>query len=163
MNNEKINVFIEPIFAKKSKHDFFAWLKLRKLIKTIHKTAPSYDTLMQINELLYILKDVYMYNNNKELAICTIPKNYIASFAFNNLDKDNEFSIAILLGYDNCIAIQTKKNMKGGKADIWNIQFKDGEASINSTYDEERFKFIEACIMNGLINIIKYYYDNKIF
>ena len=31
------NIFVEPIMAKKKKHDFQAWRRLRKLIKYINR------------------------------------------------------------------------------------------------------------------------------
>ena len=43
------------------------------------------------------------------------------------------------------------------------ISFRDGEAVINNVYEEEAFQFIISCIMDGLIDLIKYYYHNKRF
>lgn len=154
---EKINMFIEPIFDKKSKFHLPSYIKMKKLIRTLKKTSPDFNMLMEIYRFLSILEKVYMYSNseNHKLFITTAPNAFMY--------KENDFTIKFVLKEsDRSINIEIERNMRSRKEKN-NISFRDGEYIISNKYEEETFLFIIACIMEGLIELIEYYYYNKKF
>ena len=161
---ENINIFIKPIIDKKKKYDLKSYLELRKLIKQLKKTSPDYDMLMSIYEFIRLLEDIYMYSSSDtthNLFSGTLPTNNYDGGAF--IYKEEYFNIKFLLrNQDRSINIETERQMKL-KKEKNKISFRDGEAEINNKYEEEYFQFIIACIMNALIDLIKYYYKNKRF
>ena len=46
MDNNQVNMFIKPIFDKRKKHHFKSYIELRRLIKNINKTSPSFDMMI---------------------------------------------------------------------------------------------------------------------
>jgi hypothetical protein len=160
---ERLNTFIEPIVNKRKKHDLRAYIQMRKLCKKLKKISPSFDMLMEIHTFLLLIEKVYMHSSNNKyhhLFSATLPNNYKGG-AF--IYKEDNFSIKFLLrSSDKTINIETERSMISKKEKNV-ISFKDGEAVINNKYEEEAFQFIIACIMDGLIELIEYYYKNKKF
>lgn len=161
---EEINRFIEPIVMKKKKHDFHAWLCKRKLIKMINKTSPSFSMMLEIHEFLNILRECYMYDNNDKfhLFIASVNKNYNSSKTLAMVYKEKGFSIKFILviGDKNQINIEITRNGQN-KNEVERISFYDGEYEFQNIYDEEKMLFIISSLMQGVKELINYYYDNK--
>ena len=145
----KINMFIEPILNKKKKHHLSSYIQLRRLIRKLNKTSPSFDMMLEMHEFIKLLERLYMY--------ATIPKGYSAAMIY----KEDNFEIKyVLRENDKLIAIEciTKsQNTKHSRK----VQFHEGDNIIKDKYDEELFLFIISCLMNGLIELMMYYYKNK--
>lgn len=161
---EKINIFIEPIVEKKKKFHLNSYIKMRKLCKSLKKTSPDFNMLMDIYRFLRIIEQTYMYSSNDSkhhLFSGTLPTSTYDGGAF--IYKEEYFTIKFLLrASDRTINIETEREMRS-KKEKQTISFRDGEAVINNVYEEEAFQFIISCIMDGLIDLIKYYYHNKRF
>jgi hypothetical protein len=161
----KINMYIEPIMAKKKKHDFKAWRKMRKLTKSIDKTSPSFDMMVEMHEFLILLRDIYMYDNNDKfhLFIGTIPKGCDPRRTAAMIYRENGFSITYVLmktGEGKQINIEIIRNAQNRK-DVERIQFYDGEYEFKDEYDQEKMLFIISCLMHGVQELIIHYYKNK--
>ena len=61
---EKINIFMEPIVEKKKKFHLNSYIKMRKLCKSLKKTSPDFNMLMDIYRFLRIIEQTYMYSSN---------------------------------------------------------------------------------------------------
>ena len=160
-NKEEINVFIEPIFLKKTKFHLPSKIKLMKLKKKIRHVSPDFNTMIDIYNFLIILRNIYMYTNDDKhnLFIATVPKHYDAAMIY----KESNFEIKFILKKETrLIGIEITRNCNTTK-DKEQIIFNEGENIITSKYDEEKFLFIISCLMNGLVDLIDYYYNNKKF
>ena len=159
MGDTKINIFIKPIFNKKYKHYLPSYIELRKLLKMIKKTSPSFDMMMEIYNFIKLLETLYMYGNDEShyLFSATVPKGYNAAMIY----KEKNFEIKyILRTADKHISIQTSRNYRTSKESD-TISFNEGDNIIKDIIDEQRFLFIIACLMNGLSEFIIYYNNNK--
>lgn len=170
----EINMFIEPILKKRHNHDFKAWLMKRKLIKMIRSTSPSFNMMWGIHEFLLLITNVYMYDNNKNfhLFLANIDKKLkndkdIEARAI--IYKEDGFSIKFVLIYESNIDLDNDKKQinieiqRNGqnKSDIERISFFDGGYKFKDIYDEEKMLFITSCLMNGVAELVEYFYKNK--
>lgn len=163
---DTINPFIYPIIIKKKKHDFKAWIEKRKIIKYLNTLSPSFHDMMDIYYFLELISKIYMYNNDNKfhLFIGSIKKNvYNSNNTYAMIYKETGFEIKYVLSYligANQINIEIIRNNQN-KNDKDVISFNDGEYKIKNKYDEEKMLFITSCLINGLIELIEYYYKNK--
>lgn len=160
---EEINMFVKPIIMKKHKHDFKAWRAKCKLVKQINKTSPSFNMMVMIHEFLNILRDSYMYDNNDtfHLFLGSIDKRYNSKNALAMVYKENGFSIKFVLDIEESIInIEIIRNGRS-KNETERISFYDGEYQFKDIYDQEKMLFITSCLMNGVVELIEYYYKNK--
>ena len=161
---EKLNMFVEPIIEKKSKYDFRSYIKMKKLCRKLKKTSPDFNMLMEINRFLLIIEKIYMHSTNDDkhnLFSATLPTKDYDGGAF--IYKEENFNIKFLLRcQDRTINIEIERIMRSNKVKD-KISFRDGEAVISNKYEEEAFQFIIACVMDGLVELINYYYKNKRF
>ena len=160
MDNNQVNMFIKPIFDKRKKHHFKSYIELRRLIKNINKTSPSFDMMIEIHEFLKIIRNVYMYADyeNHNLFLAEIPKNYDAAMIY----KESNFAIKyVLKKKSKLIMIEITRNTIKEDKEI--ISFCEGDDIIKNVYDEQKFLFIISCLMNSVVNLMKYYYNNKRF
>ena len=74
----KINMFIEPILNKKKKHHLSSYIQLRRLIRKLNKTSPSFDMMLEMHEFIKLLERLYMYGNDNNKIIFNIK--YIINF-----------------------------------------------------------------------------------
>jgi hypothetical protein len=163
------NEFIAPVFAKKKKHDFKAYMTLRKTIKKMDKISPDFDTMYRIWECVSIFNECYMhtYSENSEhhLFLATAPKNYSNFYCM--IYKENNFSIKFALqrkSESKIINLEINRNTSGNSASTCEkISFEDGTYQIIDGVDAEKFMFIIQCLMNGAKELIVYYYKNKKF
>lgn len=172
--DNKINMFIRPIIVKRHKYDFKSWYLKYKLTKIINSTSPSFDMMIKIHEFLLLLTDIYMYDNNKSfhLFLATIGKNHYKNndiIAKAMIYKEEGFSIKFVLLYESDIDpdndkkqinIEIQRNGQN-KNDIERISFYDGQYKFKDVYDEEKMLFITSCLMNGVLELIEYFYKNK--
>lgn len=161
----KINRFIEPIVLKKKKHSFKSWIKKKLLIRRCNKLSPSFNQMCEIYEFLKILRNSYMYSNDKQfhLFIGTIPKGRNGSNTCSMFYKEDEkFSIGFILFKDTkTINIEIDRKGQIIKSQKEYIEFTDGEYEFKDVYDKEKMLFITSCLMNGVVELIDYYYKNK--
>ena len=159
-----MNMFIEPIIQKKKKFHLKSWIAKRKLVKKLNKTSPSFSMMVAIHEFLNILRNSYMYDNNEKfhLFLGTIGKNYNPANTMAMVYKEDGFSLKFILciGEKNQINIEVTRNGRN-KNDIEKISFYDGEYQFKDVYDQEKMLFITSCLMNGVIELIEYYYKYK--
>lgn len=160
----QLNMFIEPIVRKKHKHDFSAWLIKHKLIKKLNKISPSFDVMVSIYEFLSILRNSYMYDNNDKfhLFLGAVDRKYDYKNTLAMIYKESGFSFKFVLcsSTKNQINIEITRNGQN-KSDKEIISFYDGEYEFKDIYDHEKMLFITSCLMNGVIELIEYYYKNK--
>ena len=158
---ENINRFIEPIINKKKEHHLSSYLKLKSLLKMIKKTSPSFDMLMEIYEFLSLIESLYMYCNDESHNLFRgVGKSYPViiyeekgkfTIYFGLVEERKEITIEI------CRVLRSKKDREV-------ITFRDGDDDvIQNKYDEEKFLFIISCLMNGLAELMEFYYKNKKF
>lgn len=160
MEKEKVNIFIKPIFDKKHKHDLHSYIELKRLLKKLKKTSPSFDMMMEMYDFIKLLENIYMYGNNENhyLFSATIPKGYDAAMIYVESNFEIKF---VLKENDKEINIQTRRTTRSSNNNTNTIRFCEGDNVINDIYDEQSFLFIIACLMNGLSELIMYYYKNK--
>ena len=105
-----------------------------------------------------------MYDNNDRfnLFLGTIGKNYNPANTMSMVYKEDGFSLKFVLcvGEKNQINIEITRNGRS-KNDIEKISFYDGEYQFKDVYDQEKMLFITSCLMNGVIELIEYYYKYK--
>ena len=160
---EKVNMFIKPIFDKKKKHYLPSYIELRKLLKMIKKTSPSFNMMMEIYNFIRLLEEIYMYGNDPShnLFSARVPKGYDAAMIY----AENNFEIKFVLGKsidnDNEINIQTRRTTRSSGERTKSLKFNEGENIIHSKEDEQFFLFIISCLMNGVAELVTYYYNNK--
>lgn len=166
-HKEKLNPFIEPIVLKKKRGlNIPARLAYRRVMRNLDKISPSFNTMWNIHGFLQLIRYCYMYDNNSEkfhLFLATAPSKNNKSAAM--IYKEDGFSITYVLRYfegKKEIGIEINRSGKN-MAEKEQIKFFDGEFTIDTYYDEEKFLFITSCLMNGLKELIKYYYENKRF
>lgn len=148
---------------KKRKHDFKSWWAKRKLIRQLNKTSPSFNMMVLIHEFLNILRDSYMYDNNDtfHLFLGSIDKRYNPNNALAMIYKENGFTIKFVLDVEESqINIEIIRAGKS-KNEAERISFHDGEYQFKDIYDQEKMLFITSCLMNGVVELIEYYYKNK--
>lgn len=168
MNNTHINKFIEPILVKRKSIDIKSYFKKRKIIKMLHNVSPSFNMMMEMHEFLTLLTNIYMYNNNDNfhLFLGSI-NNKNKNNLFAMIYKDNGFSIKYILypNYENNkhqINIEITREGQN-KNSVERISFYENEYQIKDKYDEEKMNFIITCLINGIIELIEFYYKNKQF
>lgn len=162
------NEFIAPVFMKRKRHDFSAWLMLRRTLKRMDKISPDFDTMYKIWEMVNIFHDCYMHTytekSNLHLFLGTIVKQYQDSYAM--IYKENDFEIKFVLQLrdsDKIINLEINRTASTRNSQCEKITFTDGNAIMEYESDVEKFRFIISCLMNGAKELIKYYYDNKRF
>lgn len=161
-----INFFVKPIIMRKHKFDIKSWIEYKRVIKKCKKTSPSFDDLCEIYDFLTIIRKSYMYGNSLDfhLFIGSIPKGYTKNNSCSIFYKDNGFNIGFILLRDTrTINIEITRNGQSKKDDRELISFVDGEYKFKDIYDQEKFLFITSCLMDGLCELISYYYKNKRF
>lgn len=166
----KVNEFIKPIIMRKHKFDIKAWFAYKKLIKKCKKLSPSFEQMCSIAEFIKILRESYMYCNNENLHlfIGTIPKGYTGDTAcsmfYKKKDPNDDFSILfIMLKDESSINIEIERkgqNTKSEKEQILNV---DAGYEFKNIYEQEKFLFIISCLMDGVCELITYYFKNKKF
>lgn len=165
MNN--INEYVKPIIMRKHKHDIKAWFAYRKIIKKCKTTSPSFDQMCNIAEFLEIIRISYMYGNNDNfhLFIGTLPKGYTKLNACSMFYKENDnFTIGfILLKESRNINIEITRRGQTIRNEKETISFTDGQYVFKDIYDQEKFLFVTSCLMDGVSELITYYFKNKKF
>lgn len=166
MNNT--NEYIKPIIMKKHKFDIKAWIAYKKLIRKCKKTSPSFNQMCEIAQFIELLRESYMYSNtdNFHLFIGTLPKGHTRLDACSMFykEKDSGFSIGfILLKNTREINIEINRTGQNIKSEKEIISFVDGQYQFKSVYDQEKFLFITSCLMDGVCELITYYFKNKKF
>ena len=164
-NNKKedVNIFIKPIFDKKYKHYLPSYIELKRLLRMIKKTSPDFNMMMEIYNFIKLLEEIYMYGNDSShnLFSARVPKGYDAAMIY----AENSFEIKFVLGKsidnDNEINIQTRRTTRSSGERTKSLKFNEGENIIHSKEDEQSLLFIISCLMNGLIELMMYYYKNK--
>ena len=104
---EKVNMFIKPIFDKKKKHYLPSYIELRKLLKMIKKTSPSFNMMMEIYNFIRLLEEIYMYGNDSShnLFSARVPKGYDAAMIYAENNFEIKFVIGRTINNDNEINI----------------------------------------------------------
>lgn len=164
-NNKKedVNIFIKPIFDKKYKHYLPSYIELKRLLRMIKKTSPDFNMMMEIYNFIKLLEDIYMYGNDPShnLFSATVPKNYDAAMIY----AEDNFEITFVLGRsinnNNTINIQTRRATRSSGKITKDLKFNEGENIIHSKEDEQSLLFIISCLMNGVAELVTYYYNNK--
>ena len=163
----EINEYIKPIIMRKRKYDIKAWIAYKRLIKKCKKLSPSFDQMCEMAEFLEILRISYMYGNNDNfhLFIGTLPKGFTRLNACSMFYKENDnFSIGFILIKDKReINIKVERRGQNIKSEAETITFIDGQYEFRDIYDQEKFLFITSCLMNGVCELITYYFNNKKF
>lgn len=161
------NEFIKPIVMKRKKHDFKAWIEYRKIIKKCNKLSPSFNQICEISDFLNILRESYMYGNSDSfhLFLGVLPRNHTKLDSCSVFYKDKDkFSIGfILLKETRTINIEIERRGQNIKSEKEHISFVEGEYKFKDIYDQEKFLFITSCLMDGVVELIEYYYKNKRF
>lgn len=162
-----INEYVKPIIMRKHRFDIKAWLAYRKLIKKCKKMSPSFKQMCEIAEFIEILRESYMYGNNDNfhLFIGTLPKGYNRYNACSMFYKEKDsFTIGfVLLKKSRTIDIEIDRTGQTIKSEKERISFIDGEYEFKNIYDQEKFLFITSCLMEGVCELITYYFKNKKF
>ena len=164
--NYHVNYFIQPIYSRKHKgFNFKETLQLRKFIKTLNKTTPNFNMLLEIYHFIKILSDVYSYNNSEKNSdnILFISEDY------GSLKPDACFgvrrgSLSIIYKLwidDSWIEIIKSSNIKDSKSPAVRFRFKDGEAKIDNIDTENIFSNIITITMDAVSELVKYYWKNK--
>ena len=152
---------------RKHKLDLKAWIAYKKLIKKCKKLSPSFDQLCEIAEFIKILRETYMYGNSEDLHlfIGTIPKGYSGDTACSMFYKQKDhFTIGfVMLKPERSINIEIDRKGQNIKSEKELISFIEGEYELKDEYDKEKFLFITSCLMDGVCELITYYYKNKKF
>ena len=163
---EKVNLYVEPIFMKKKKHDYKAWRKKREVIKMLRTVSPNFNMMLETYRFLCILHKVYMYSNEEPHPLVLIPVSGDSNAAFGYRGKNYMLKF-FLRESDMNIYIRIERagipGMKGKKEDVTEISFRDGSYVIHNKYEEETFIFLIACMTEGIIDLVNYYYKNKKF
>lgn len=162
-----INEYIKPIIMRKHKFDIRAWISYRKLIKKCKKLSPTFNQMCEIAEFIEILRESYMYGNNDNFHLFTgtLPKGYnrLNACSMFYKEKDN-FTIGfVLLKDDRTINIEIDRRGQTIKSEKERISFIDGQYEFKNIYDQEKFLFITSCLMDGVCELITYYFKNKKF
>ena len=163
--NMQTNRFIEPIIMKKKKHDFKAWRAKRKIIKHCKSCSPSFNEMCEIADFVSLLRETYMYCNNDgfHLFTASYPKNYSKRDCRTMIYSEKVFDFTFLMFLETKeIQIKiSRSSHNGGTGDREILTFKDGAYEFKDQYDQERMLFIVSSLMNGVIQLIEYYYKNK--
>lgn len=164
---EYINEFIEPIIRKTKRHDFFAWLRLKRVLRRITFISPDFDTLYKIWQLVYFANICYMisYNENINLHLFLgAIKNRLYRDAHVMIYKEKYFSFTFILEPNlRKINIEIDRSDGSSRKDTEKISFIDGEYEFVDKFDEEKFGYIVPCLMGSVKELIVYLYNNKIF
>ena len=169
IDKRKINRFIKPILDKNKPRDFKANKERKELIKMINHTSPSFNMMLEIHEFLVLLTDIYMYDNNEKfhLFLGVVNSKKISDNTFAMVYKGDGFLIKFVLVADwesgrHQIKIEITRGGQN-KNNIEKIEFYDGEYQFKDEYDKEKMRFIISCLMNGVVELVNYYYENKAF
>jgi hypothetical protein len=164
---DKINRYVKPIIMRKHKFDIKAWIAYKKIIKKCKKLSPSFYDLWEIADFIEILRESYMYSNNDNFHLFTgtLPKGYNRNNARSMFYKEKDsFAIGfVLLNPMNSINIEIDRKGQTIKSEKEQISFIDGQYKFKDIYDQEKFLFITSCLMNGVCELITYYFKNKKF
>lgn len=164
---KNINEYVKPIIMKKRRFNIKAWIAYKKIIKKCKTISPSFDQMCEIADFIEILRESYMYGNNDNfhLFIGTLPKGYNRNTACSMFYKEkNGFSIGFVLLKDTReINIEIDRRGQNIKSEKETISFIDGQYKFKNIYDQEKFLFITSCLMDGVSELITYYYKNKKF
>ena len=68
----------------------------------------------------------------------------------------NEFLIKL-----RRVNIEIERRGQNTKSEKEYISFLEGEYQFKNTYDQEKFLFITSCLMDGVCELITYYFKNK--
>lgn len=166
--NDETNIFIRPIMMKRKKHDFSAWLEYRKTLKYCKKTSPSFSVMWDISNFIDLLRYMYCHGATNELHLFSgsNPKNMPRTKCRCIIYNTEKFSISYLLmpkDTGNEITIEISRSMQGSRPEKEYFSFIDGEYTMKDQYDYQKMQFLVACLMNGVVELVKYYYKNKIF
>jgi hypothetical protein len=78
--------------------------------------------------------------------------------------REPSFSITFLLFKETKeINIEIARAGQSIKSEKEHIQFIDGTYECKTVVDKEKFLFITASLMNGVSELVEYYYKNKRF
>lgn len=79
--------------------------------------------------------------------------------------REDNFTITIMLSKTSEeIHIEINRNANSASGEpAEKISFINGEYQFKDVYDQEKFRTIISCIMNGVKELINYYYKNKRF
>ena len=165
MNN--VNEFIKPIVMRKRKFDIRAWIAYKKLIKKCKKLSPTFNQMCSIADFIKILRNTYMYSNNNNLHLFTgtLPKGYTWDSACSMFYKvKDHFTIGFVLLKDTrTINIEIERLGQNIKSEKEYISFTAGDYEFKDVYDQEKFLFMTSCLMDGVCELITYYFKNKKF
>lgn len=164
------NIFIRPIMLKKKKHDFSAWLEYRKSLKYCKKTSPSFEVMWAISDFIDLLRYMYChgYTESDDLHLFsgTNPKNAPRNKCRCIIYHTDRFTISYMLMVKengNEITIEISRSVQGARPEKEYFSFMDGEYEMKDNYDYQKIQFVVACLMSGVVELLKYYYKNKIF
>ena len=59
------------------------------------------------------------------------------------------------------INIQTRRTTRSSGEKTKSLKFNEGDNIIHSKEDEQSLLFIISCLMNGVAELVTYYYNNK--
>ena len=168
MQDQEKNVFIRPIMMKSKRHDFSAWVEYRRAIKYCRKTSPSFDVMWDISDFIDLLRYMYCHGFTEDLHLFTgsNPKNEPRSKCRCIVYNTDRFNISYMLMRKqdgNEITIQISRSLQGSRPEKEYFSFMDGSYDFKDQYDYQKMQFVVACLMNGVVELLKYYYKNKIF
>ncbi len=165
---ESVNEFMRPIFMKEKKHDFRAWLMLRKVIKRMNKISPDFDTMYKIWQMVESFHSCFMHtyaeSSPLHLFLGIISKGYGDSYAM--LYKENDFIIKFILQFKDdhkIINLEITRSSNNRNIQPEKISFENGTYQCSNAVEMEKFRFIISCLMNGAKELMLYYYNNKRF
>lgn len=166
--NQCDNEFVTPVFQKKKKIHLKSYKLLKNTLKKMDKISPDFNTMYKIWEAVDIFHDCFMHSYNDtstlHLFLATVPKGQKNMYAM--IYREANFSIKYLLQLkdnDKIINIEIDRNTSNKSNTPERISFNDGEYEITSEVEEQKFIFIISCLMNGIKELIVYYYKNKRF
>ena len=104
-----------------------------------------------------------MYGNDPShnLFSATVPKGYDAAMIYAENNFEIKFVIGRTINNDNEINIQTRRTTRSSGERTKSLKFNEGENIIHSKEDEQSLLFIISCLMNGVAELVTYYYNNK--
>lgn len=149
------NDLIEVILY--DKHKVRSYIKYKKLIHTLKKITPDYNTLEIIYNFIDQLNFAYFYclDGDNHLFIGDSRKNKNKTNEKSLIYKDNSVTILIKLKPDDIISIDIERYMGYKKTCI---DFKNNESNIiNNKLEEQLFINCTDLIMDSLCKTIKKY------
>lgn len=156
-----INKYVVPIIKKKHKHDFLAWLSLRKVLKGVSKLEISYNTILEIYQFIQISESVYLNldkNNCNYFSAADAKNNVIVNM---RIYKEECPYITFKLGSDDSITIDLLYTKTNGESSRRVIEFKSGKMVSKNTYEEEFNKVVTNAVRTKLKKLIIRQYKLK--